>query len=355
MTKTIAVIPGDDASPEAVKPTVALIREVLPDIQWTYPPIDGKPSAGQATTLADKGKSLIDNADATLFGSTSGRSSLALRYLRWGKETFANVRPCKHIAGCRSPLRQPEGIDFVIVRENLEDLYVGIEGNLDELAFLDRVGRTGGRQPSEYGDANYALKVISEKGTRRVARFACELALKRNGKRTVTCVTKRNMLPKSDGLFHSIANEVVGQCEGLTFESFIVDDFACRLIREPQRFDVVLMPNLYGDILSDAAGGLLGSLGLAASGCYGDNYAYFEPAHGTAPDIAGTNTINPTATLLSATMMLEYLGHRRTAEKLERCVEDVYAAGQPLTPDQGGIASTTTFVNAVRHRYFAGS
>lgn len=355
MDKRVAVIPGDDSSPEAIEPVVELLQEILPNVAWTYPPIDGNASSGHATTLADKGKALIDNADATLFGSTSGRSSLALRYLRWGKETFANVRPCKYIAGCRSPLRRPEDIDFVIVRENLEDLYVGIEGNLDELALLDRVGRTGGRHPSEYGDGNYALKVISEKGTRRVARFACELALKRNGKRTVTCVTKRNMLPKSDGLFHSVANEVVGQCEGLTFESFIVDDFACRLIREPQRFDVVLMPNLYGDILSDAAGGLLGSLGLAASGCYGDNYAYFEPAHGTAPDIAGTNTINPTATLLSATMMLEYLGHRRTAEKLEHCVEEVYAAGHPLTPDQGGIASTTTFVNAVRHRYFAGS
>lgn len=355
MDQTIAVIPGEDSAPEAIGPVVALIQEILPGITWTYPPVDQQTNGEAAPTLSYAGKALIDAANATLFGSTSGRSSLALRYLRWGKETYANVRPCKYIPGCKSPLSQPNGIDFVIVRENLEDLYVGIEGNLDELTQLDRVGRTGGKRVHEYDKGSYALKVITEKGTQRVTQFACELALERNTKRKVTCVTKSNMLPTTDGLFLAVARDVVSQYRDLAFESFIVDDFACRLIREPQRFDVVVMPNLYGDILSDAAGGLLGSLGLAASGCYGNDYAYFEPAHGTAPDIAGTNTINPTATLLSATMMLEYLGHPRTAMKLEECVENVYVAGQALTPDQGGTATAQEFVDAVRQRYLENS
>ena len=144
-----------------------------------------------------------------------------------------------------------------------------------------------------------------------------------------------------------MATEVAKGYSDVEFETFIIDDFACRLIREPQKYDVIVMPNLYGDILSDAAGGLLGSLGLAASGIYGDHYAYFEPAHGTAPDIAGQNIINPTATLLTATMMLEHLGFEAEADKIERAVFRVFEDGKVLTPDQGGSASTTEFVDAV--------
>lgn len=251
------------------------------------------------------------------------------------------------MTGCSSPLQSPEGIDFVIVRENLEDLYVGMEGGLGELEFLKKVGRTARRNISQYGTGRYAVKVITEAGTRRVVRFACELARKRNSKRKVTCVTKHNMLSETDGYFLEIAKGIVGDYLDLEFESFIVDDCACRLVLEPQAFDVVVTPNLYGDILSDIAGGLLGSLGMAASGCYGQNYAYFEPAHGTAPDIAGTNTINPTATILSTVMMLEYLDYESIARQLYRATEHVYQQGISLTPDQGGNASTSEFVDAV--------
>jgi isocitrate/isopropylmalate dehydrogenase len=193
--------------------------------------------------------------------------------------------------------------------------------------------------------------VITEKGTERVARFAFELARKRKvnghpGK--VTCATKHNMLFRSDGLFREVTKKIAQSYPDIEFESLIVDDFAHRLAANPQQFDVAVMPNLYGDILSDMTGGLIGGLGLIPSGCYGDSYAYFEPVHGTAPDIAGKNIINPTATILSAAMMLEYLGFESEAGRMEKAVEKVYAEGRILPKDQGGSATTTEFVKAIK-------
>ena len=203
---------------------------------------------------------------------------------------------------------------------------------------------------ADVGPGRFALKIITERGAERVVRFAFELARRRRGSgrpARVTCATKHNMLPQSDGLFRSIATDVASGYPDVAFETFIVDDFARRLVADPHALDVVVMPNLYGDILSDAAAGLVGGLGLAPSGCYGDGYAYFESVHGTAPDIAGRNVINPTATILSAAMMLDYLGFAEAARRLETAVTRVYAAGEHLTVDQGGTASTTTFCEAV--------
>ena len=351
MIKTIAVIEGDDAAPEAMKPVVALLDSLNIGLEWVYPEVGEAAEAATGSIFPDTAKTQIDNADTTFFGSTSGKSGAALMYLRWGKQTYANVRPCVHLPGCASPLAHPEGIDFAIVRENLEDLYIGAEGRLEDLAPLSLTGRTNHRLVHELGNGRYAIKAITEEGTQRVVRFSFELARKRGKDRDrpakVTSATKHNMLRQSDGFFLEVATQVAGEYPDVEFESYIVDDFACRLIREPQKYDVIVMPNLYGDILSDAAGGLVGSLGLAASGVYGDDYAYFEPAHGTAPDIAGQNIINPTAALLTATMMLEHLGFESEARKIERAVFRVYAQGDTLTPDQGGSSSTTEFVDAV--------
>ncbi len=354
-SKTVAVIEGDDAAPEAMRPVVALLDELRLGVRWTYPPVGARAERETGSTFPPAAKAAIDAADTTLFGSTSGKSGAALSYLRWGKETYANVRPCRHMPGCASPLATPAGIDFVIVRENLEDLYVGVEGALRDLAPLNLIGRTTRRPVHALGEGCYAVKAITERGTERVVRFAFELARtraqtpERAGSRQpkVTCATKHNMLPGTDGLFLGVAREVAKAYPDVEFEFFIVDDFACRMIREPQRLDVVVMPNQYGDILSDAAGGLLGSLGLAPSGCYGHDYAYFEPAHGTAPDIAGKGVINPTATLLSATMMLAHLGLAPAARRIEEAVARVYAEGANLTPDQGGTATTQAFCDAV--------
>jgi isocitrate/isopropylmalate dehydrogenase len=348
--KRVVVIPGEDAAPEAVRPSLDVVDALGVEIDWVHPVV-GRPAIEAAgSTFPSEAREAIDASDATLFGATSGPSGAALFYLRWGRQTYANVRPTKYLPGYRSPLAEPEGIDFAIVRENLEDLYMGVEGDVEELESLGLVSRTARRPVAELRPGRFALKVITVEGSRRVARFAFELARRRatqGGRGRVTCGTKHNMLPRSDGLFREVVEEVGRDYPDIELETYIVDDFARRLIADAHELDVVVLPNLYGDILSDAAAGLVGGLGMAASGCYGDDYAYFESAHGSAPDIAGRNIINPTATLLSAAMMLEHLGFDAAARRLERAVAEVYGEGKVLTPDQGGSAATTEFCDAV--------
>lgn len=341
--KKVVVIEGDDASPEAMRPAVELIDSLGLDIQWLYPAVGEQAIQSSGSAFPDETKAIIDSSDTTFFGATSGSSTAALFYLRWGKQTFANVRPCRYLAGATTPLSNPAGIDFVIVRENLEDLYMGLEGPLEDLESLNLISRTARKPVSELGEGRYAIKVITAAGTRRVVEFAFDLARQRNGLRKVTCTTKYNMLPGSDGYFRDIATEIADTYPDIEFETFIIDDFACRMITNPHSFDVVVMPNLYGDIMSDGAAGLVGGLGLAASGCFGDDYAYFESAHGTAPDIAGKNIINPTATLLSGCMMLRYLDFNDAAYRLDAAIREIYRTGTVLTPDQGGSATTTEF------------
>lgn len=349
----VAAIPGEDAAPEAFSPTLELLERFALPIDWVFPAVGQAGLEKYGKRFPDEARAAIDQSDATLFGSTSGPSAEALFYLRWGKQTYANVRPTRFLPGCRSPLVDPEGIDFVIVRENLEDLYMGLEGDVSELAPLElhkRRSRRGLVFPSE---GKWALKVISEAGTQRVMRFGCELARKRKSaghRGRVTVASKYNVLPGTDGYFIEVARGVADEYPDLEFDTFIADDFAQRLITEPKRFDVIVLPNLYGDIFSDAAAGLVGGLGLAPSGCYGTDYAYFESAHGSAPDIAGQNAINPTATILSAALMLEYLGFPEECGALTRAVESVYAEAKVLTRDQGGSATTTEFCTAVSER-----
>jgi isocitrate/isopropylmalate dehydrogenase len=348
--KRVVVIEGEDASPEAVRPTLALIEKLNLDIEWLHPAVGDAGIERHGSVFPDEARQAIDEADATFFGATSGQSMAALRYLRWGKGTYANVRPARWMPGYKSPLARPEGIDLVIVRENLEDMYLMIEGELENLRPANLVSPITQRAAADMGPGQFAVKVITEAGTEQVTRFAFELAQRRKagglpGK--VTCTSKYNMLPKSDGLFLEVAQRVASSYPDIAFETFIVDDFAHRLVTQPHKLDVVVMPNLYGDILSDAAGGIIGGLGLAPSGCYGNEYAYFESVHGTAPDIAGQNRINPTATIQSAVMMLEYLGFEEEAMRINTALERVYAAGRTLTPDQGGNASTTEFAAAV--------
>ena len=344
------MIEGDDASPEAVKPTIELIENMRLGIEWVYPPVGTRGEALHNSVFPDEARRLIDDSDSTLFGAASGKSAFALLYLRWGKQTYANVRPTKWMPGCRSPLAKPEGIDFVIVRENLEDMYLMVEGELEALSPANLASPILHKKIADLGPGKYAVKVITEAETERVARYAFDLARRRKAKGRpgkVTVASKYNMLPQTDGLFKQVTARAAESYPEIEFEPMIVDNFAHFLVRSPQELDVVLLPNLYGDILSDASAGLVGGLGLAPSGAYGDDYAYFEAVHGTAPDLAGRNTINPTATLLSATMMLEYLGFEEEARRIEAAVAEVYREGRSLTPDQGGQASTTEFVKTV--------
>ncbi len=343
--KKVVVIEGDDASPEAVRPTIELIRRMDLDIEFSYPLVGEAAREKHGHIFPDISRQAIDEADTTFFGSTSGASAAALFHLRWGRQTYANIRPCTYFPGAKSPLADPDDIDFIIVRENLEDLYVRAEGDLQELSNLSVEGATIRRPVADLGEGRFAIKAITREGSERVIRFAFEVARQRRGHLTIT--SKYNMLPETDGYFLEIGKDIAAEYPDVTLDHFIVDDFSCRLITEPQRFDVVVTPNLYGDILSDAAAGLVGGLGLAASGCYGNDYAYFESAHGTAPDIQGQNIINPTANLLTAAMMLSYLDFDDASEQMIEAVREVYADGLHLTPDQGGTASTTDFCDAI--------
>jgi isocitrate/isopropylmalate dehydrogenase len=347
MSKKVVVLPGDDAAPEAMEPAVSVLRALELDIDFVEFPRGEQWVKGETAAQV---RQAIDASDSTLFGATSGKTQ-GIGYLRWGKGTYANVRPVSWQQGYRSPLKNPEGIDFVIVRENLEDLYLGVEAPLTALASAHLMSHSTG-QPLDTSDehAQIAVKVISEKNTRRVAEFACQLATRRKaagGKGKVTCSSKYNMLRHTDGLFRRVVEETVARYPELKYEQFIVDDFARRIVASPQDLDVVVLPNLYGDILSDAAAGLIGGLGLAPSGCYGDTYAYFEAVHGSAPDIKGQGIINPTATLLSAAMMLFYLGFTSAADRLRAAIIRVYARGKTLTPDQGGRATARELGAAV--------
>lgn len=353
--KRIAIIPGDDAAPEAMSPTLALLRQLELPVEYGVLP-DGEEL--EATTSRDERERLIretvDSCDTVLFGATSGKTG-GIGYLRWGKDTFANVRPIRWRPGYRSPLREPDGIDYVIVRENIEDLYLGLEGHLATLleSGLPTESRFGAPVAADGDEGRYAIKVISRQRTERVAHFSCQLAQRRRklghpGK--ITCSAKYNVLWQSDGFFRQIVRRVVEGYPDLTYEEFIVDDLAQRIVARPQDFDVVVLPNLYGDILADEAAGTIGGLGLAPSACYSDDFAYFEPVHGTAPDIAGEHAINPTATILSAAMMLEHLGFDEDAQRVESAINETYAEADSLTRDQGGSSTTEEFAQAVISR-----
>ncbi len=337
---TVCLIEGDDAAPEVVRPTVELVDAAGGDIEWH--PADGSDF--------EAAREVIDSTETCLFGSTSGRSFKTLYHLRWGRQTYANLRPVRHIPGSITPLSDPDNLDFVIVRENLEDLYLGLEGELPDLEPLGLTGRR--REPlGSLGRGSYAIKVITDDGSTRVAHAAFRLARERKeagrGPGKVTVTAKTNMLPKTDGRFHARCMDVAALYPDIEVNSYIIDDFARRLVAIPQTLDVVVMPNLYGDILSDAAAGLSGGLGTAPSAGVGDDYSYFEPVHGTAPDIAGQGIINPTAQMLSAVMMLDHLGQTETARRIENAIWSVYADGTHLTQDQGGTATTREFADAV--------
>jgi isocitrate/isopropylmalate dehydrogenase len=233
----------------------------------------------------------------------------------------------------------------------MEDMYSGVEGDLEALQGLGLVNRQT-KQPIP-ASGRFAVKVITEANTRRIVEYGCRLALQRKaagypGRLTVS--SKYNVLPRTDGYFRAIAQEVAAGYPALEYENFIADDFARRIVADPHRLDVVVLPNLYGDLFSDEASALVGGLGVAPSGCYGDDFAYFESVHGSAPDIAGQHIINPTATMLSAALMLRHLGFEDGAAALEAAIEAVYREGEALTPDQGGTAHTEDFCDAVRAR-----
>ena len=241
--KRVVVVEGEDAAPEAIRPSLALVDRLGVDIEWIHPPVGQRAIEQSGSAFPPEAQLAIDDSDATLFGATSGKSAGALFYLRWGKQTYANVRPSRFRPGFKSPLAEPEQVDFVIVRENLEDLYLFLEGEVEDLAPLGLVSPTARRAVAEMGPGRYGLKVITEAGTERVCRFAFELARARRGQGRpgrVTSGTKHNMLPRSDGLFRDVAERVAAEYPEIEFRSLIIDDLAHHLVATPEDFDVVV-------------------------------------------------------------------------------------------------------------------
>jgi isocitrate/isopropylmalate dehydrogenase len=347
---TVCIVPGDDAAPEVMRPTVEILRSLAPTIRFVEATCGREAQERYGTPFPDETRQDIDAADCTLFGASGGPSRPILWYLRWGKETYINVRPVRWYPGYRSPLVNPERVDYVIARDNLEGMYPPREGDLSELAHLASSSSWWQAPPVDKVGA-YAVKVATDEQMQRVAVAACELALQRQtagypGR--VTLGAKYSIQPRTDGRLRSIVKETVSQYTSLSYQEFLIDDMARRLVAAPETIDVLVLNNEHGDILADVSSGTIGGLGLSPSACYGENYAYFEPVHGSAPDLVGKNIINPTAMILSGVMMLDYLGYTEQARLLERAVEAVYREGAVLPVDQGGEASTSEFVAAVR-------
>jgi len=346
---SVCVIAGDDAAPEVMQPTVEVLRQLAPHIRFVEAPGGREAQHLYGETFPEATRQAIDDADCTLFGASGGPSRPILWYLRWGKETYVNVRPISWQQGYQSPLLHPERVDYVIVRDNLEGLYPPREGHVSELAALPSSVSWWQAPPVEEEGA-YAVRVSTDAQMRRVALAACELARQRQeagypGR--VTLGAKYSILPRTDGRLREIVAETVRSYPGLSYQQYLIDDLARRMIAVPETLDVVVLSNEHGDILADVGSGSIGGLGLSPSACYGERYAYFEPVHGSAPDLAGQHTINPTAILLSGAMLLDYLGCAEQARRLKRALTRVYREGNSLTRDQGGYASTREFVEAV--------
>ena len=239
-------------------------------------------------------------------------------------DLYANVRPAKTYPGVIS---RYDNIDLVVVRENTEDLYAGIEHMVGE-------------------DAAESIKLITRKGCERIIRYAFDFAV-REGRKKVTAVHKANIMKCTDGMFLDIARQIAKEYPQIEFNDSIVDAMCMRLVMHPEDYDVLVCPNLYGDIVSDLCAGLVGGLGLTPSANIGVSGAIFEPIHGSAPDIAGQHKINPTAAILSASLMLAHLGEAKAAADIEKAVTKVISEGKTLTQDMGGTASTEEFADAV--------
>lgn len=350
----VCVIPGDDAAPEVVRPTIALLHELVPGIRFREALSGREAQEKFGDPFPKETRQAISVADCTVFGASGGPSRPVLWHLRWGMQTAVNVRPVRWQPGYRSPLSHPERVNYVIVRDNLEGLYPPREGDLSELSAL--ASSQSWYLPPKPGEQGaYSVRVSTDEQIRRIAQTAIHVAYERQSlgfPGRVTLGAKYSIQPRTDGRLRQIVREMVEAKAGLTYQEFLIDDLARRMVAEPETLDVVVLGNEHGDILADMGAGCIGGLGLAPSVCYGEDYAYFEPVHGSAPDLAGKNVINPTAMLLTGALLLDYLGYIQEKQRLEDAISRVYRQGTTLTIDQGGTASTQEFVAAVRHALF---
>jgi len=335
MTHRVTLIPGDGTGPELTEASRRVLEATGVDFEWDLR------SAGEESMAENDGNplpeetlgSIRDNRVALKGPITTpvggGFRSVNVG-LRKSLDMYAQVRPCKTYPGVRTRFSD---VDLVIIRENTEDLYAGIEyeqGTDDARELIRWIESKGGKL--RWNDAGISIKPISVTGTRRIFEFAFDYA-RRNGRRQVTAVHKANIMKFSDGLWLHVAREVAAENDDIEFNDRIVDNMCMQLVQRPEEYDVLVLPNLYGDVLSDLCAGMIGGLGVAPGANYGEGVAVFEPTHGSAPKYAGQNKVNPIAQLLSAMLMLRHLDEADAAQRLETAIADVIREGTSLTYD----------------------
>jgi isocitrate dehydrogenase (NAD+) len=336
VTHRVTLIPGDGIGPELAEATRRVLDASGVPFEWEVVDAGEAVMAEFGSPLPDHVLESIKRNKVALKGPITTPVGEGFRSvnvtLRQALGLYANLRPARSMKGVES---RYEDVDLVIVRENTEDLYAGIE---------HRVGR----------DAAESIKIITREASERIARFAFDYAVA-NGRRKVTAVHKANIMKLSDGLFLDSCRAVAAQYEGrIEFEDRIVDNMCMQLVQKPDLYDVLVLPNLYGDIVSDLAAGLVGGLGVAPGANIGTQAAVFEPVHGSAPKYAGLNKANPTALMLSGALMLRHLGRADAADRVEGAVRDVIAEGRTVTYDLGGSAGTREFADAIVARLESG-
>ena len=326
--QTVTLIPGDGIGPEIADSVVKIFKAAGAQIEWDIQTAGADVIEKEGTPLPDrvidsikKNKVALKAPVTTPIGTGFRSVNVALRKTL---DLYANLRPCKNIDGIKTRF---DNVDLVIVRENTEDLYAGIENQIDE----DRVE---------------GIKLITRKASTRIAEFAFEYAVK-NNRKLVTAVSKANICKLSDGLFLNCAREVAKRYPNIEYKEILVDNLCMQLVQNPEKFDVLVLPNLYGDIVSDLCAGLIGGLGIAQGANIGVDVAVFEPVHGSAPDIKGQNKANPTALLLSGIEMLKYINQNEAAEKIEKALYKTIKEGKVLTADLGGTSSTTDYTGEI--------
>ena len=350
MPHRVTLIPGDGIGPEVSAACTMVLDAADVGIEW-IPHVAGAGALEtEGSLLPDQTLDSIRSTRVALKGPITTPVGTGFRSvnvaLRQELDLFAAVRPARALPGI--PVRHPD-VDLVVVRENTEDLYQGIEferGSEDAGALRERLRALSGFEVRE--DAGITVKPISAAGTHRIVFFAFDYALW-NGRRTITVGHKANIMRFSDGLFLTTAAEEAANHYDAEFREVQIDQLSMRLAREPEAFDVLLLPNLYGDILSDLCAGLVGGLGLVPGANIGWEYAVFEPVHGSAPDIAGQGRADPVAMILSGAMLLRHLGEMHAAAAVERAVDTVLAAGVVRTGDLGGDSTTMEMGEAVAH------
>jgi isocitrate dehydrogenase (NAD+) len=353
----VTLIPGDGTGPEIADATRRVLEASGASFDWDVR------DAGADVMDRNGGNPLPDNVVESIRSNGtaikgpittpvgSGFRSVNVG-LRKSLDLYAQVRPCKHYPGVRTRYADA-GVDIVIVRENTEDLYAGIEferGSEGEREIAETIERVSGTKIRE--GSGISIKPISEAGTRRVVQFAFDYA-RANGRRRVTSVHKANIMKHTDGLWLDVSRQVAAENSDIEFDDRIVDNMCMQLVQKPELYDVLVLPNLYGDIVSDLGAGLVGGLGVAPGGNFGTAGAVFEPTHGSAPKYTGQNKVNPIAMMLSGVMMLRHLEEREAADRLEGAIAAVIAEGRSVTydmkptPDDPGAVGTSDVADAI--------